>query len=73
MNAFQVIFRTLFPPRLDEVFSDEGKERTALRVAMRFSRGNAGVQNGRVTTDRIFCEEMRRMAQRVGRTHLHSP
>jgi|WetSurMetagenome_2_1015567.scaffolds.fasta_scaffold119499_2 hypothetical protein len=71
INIIRVIYRNLFPPSLDEIFSEEGKERTALHVAARFTRGNTGVQNGHATTDRKFKEEMRRMARRV--SHTHSP
>ena len=72
MNILQTLFRVLFPASLDEVFSDESKERTALGIAARFSRGNISIQNARVTTIRMFAEEMNRMIQRVSREHAPS-
>lgn len=68
-RLLKAIYRIVFPVSLDDIFSEDGKERTALRIAARFSRGNTGVQNGKVTTDRGFAEEMKRMARRVHRGH----
>lgn len=69
MNFLRVLYRIVFPPNVDQVFSERSKEEVAIIVAARYSRGNAGVQDKRVTTDRKFAEEMDRMAQRVLRDH----
>jgi len=69
MNILSTLYRTLFPADLDAIFSEESKEKTAVVVAARFSRGNTSVQNERVTTERKFAEEMQRMEQRVSRSH----
>ncbi len=66
MNIFRTIREILFPVNLDEIFSKEAEERNALRVAARFSR-NVMVQAGRVTTQRMFDEDMKRMAERVAK------
>jgi hypothetical protein len=65
MNFLRTLHRILFPADLDAIFSEESKERTAVLIAARFSRGNTGVQGKRVTTDRKFAAELRRMEQRV--------
>ena len=70
-KIIQVIRRVLFPKNLDSIFSEESKERTALGVAARYARGNINVQNGRVTTQRKFEEEMNRLARRAGQPNLH--
>lgn len=67
MNLLRTVYRILFPADLNAIFSEESKEETAVVIAARFSRGNAGVQDKRVTTERKFGDEMRRMAQRVSR------
>jgi hypothetical protein len=64
VNALSWFLR---PVNLDRVFSEEGKELTALGVAARFSRGNINVQYKRVTTPRMFAQELARMKQRVDR------
>lgn len=75
MNIFRTIIKTiqriLFPANLDAIFSEEGKEKTALRVAARFARGNVNSQEGRVTTQRKFDAEMDRLEQKVANYHTH--
>ncbi len=67
MTILKTVLRVLFPANLDAVFSEEGKEKTAISIAARYARGNTRVQNERVTTDRAFAQEMERMATRVAR------
>lgn len=75
MNIFRTIIKTvqriLFPADLDAIFSEEGKEKTALRVTARFARGNVNSQEERVTTQRKFNAEMDRLAKRVASYHTH--
>jgi hypothetical protein len=54
MNFFQLLKRVLFGINLDGIFSEKGKEETALRVASRC-----------VTTQAKFDAEMLRMKRRV--------
>lgn len=72
MDLLRTLYRILFPANLGTIFSEESKEKTAVIIAARFSRGNAGVQDKRVTTERKFAEEMSRMARRVSRNQLLS-
>jgi|CXWL01.1.fsa_nt_gi hypothetical protein len=69
MNIFKITIKTiqriLFPVSLDTIFSEESKEKTALRVAARFARGNINSQEERVTTQRKFNAEMDKLTQRV--------
>ena len=65
-----LIYRMLFPANLDSVFSEQGKEQTALGIAARFSRGNINLQQKRVTTQRKFDEELKAMEARVANQHL---
>lgn len=68
MGILKSLYRVLFPASLDSIFSEEAKEKTAITIAARYSRGNTRVQKERVTTDRMFANEMERMAMRVART-----
>lgn len=65
MSIVMTLRRILFPPNLDVIFSEEGKEKTALGIASRFACGNINVQSGRVTTQRKFDEQMAQLARRV--------
>ena len=65
MKLIKAIFRILFPPDPSAVFSEENEERIALDVTARLSRGNTNAQYKRVTTQRKFEAEMKRMEQRV--------
>lgn len=65
MNIFRTVRKILFPPNLDTIFTDEGKEKTALSIAARFACGNINIQSGRVTTQRKFDEQMAQLARRV--------
>lgn len=71
MSVFRNLQRVIFPAKLENIFSEESQERTALGIAAR-SRGNINVQNKPVTTDRMFKDEMARMAERVSVTMSRS-
>ena len=68
MNIFKILIKSLFPTDIENVFSEAGKESTALNVAARFTRGNTSIQHHRVTTAQNFDNEIERMKNRVAST-----
>ena len=65
MKLFSTIRGILFPVDTAFLFSEKFKEEIALSVATRFLRGNTNSQNGCVTTDRMFAEEIQQTRDRV--------